>query len=83
MLLESSARTDGTLAPVQDDPQAPEYRFSTLETDAQATGEIVASAFDKLLADEVLADRISPSALATMLSQHIWNKPVSMRSTLT
>ena len=63
------------LAPVQDDPQVPEYRFSTLETDAQATGEIVASAFDKLLAEEALADVISPSALATMLDRYIWNNP--------
>ena len=63
------------LAPVQDDPQIPEYRFSTLETDAQATGEIVASAFDKLLAEEALADVISPSALATMLDRYIWSSP--------
>ena len=63
------------LAPVQDDPQTPEYRFSTLETDAPATGEIAASAFDKLLAEEALADVISPSALATMLDRYIWNNP--------
>ena len=61
------------LAPVQDDPQTPDYRFSTLETDAQATGEIVASALDKLLAEEALADVISPSALSTMLDQYIWS----------
>ena len=64
-----------TLAPVQDDPQTPEYRFSTMETDAPATGEIVAGAFDKLLAEEALADVISPSALATMLDQYVWSNP--------
>ena len=64
-----------TLAPVQDDPQTPEYRFSTLETDAQATGEIVDSAFDKLLTEEALADIISPTALSTMLNQYVWNNP--------
>ena len=64
-----------TLAPVQDDPQTPDYRFSILETDAQATGEIVASAFDKLLAEEALADVISPTALSTMLNQYIWSSP--------
>ena len=63
------------LAPVQDNAQTPEYRFSTLETDAQATGEIVNSAFEKLLAEEALADRISPTALATMVNQYVWNNP--------
>ena len=63
------------LAPVQDDPQTPNYRFSTLETDAQTTGDLVASAFDKLLGEEALADRISPTALSTMLDQYIWSNP--------
>ncbi len=62
------------IAPVQDDPQKAEYRLAVSQTDA-TDGEIVNNAFDKFIGDEALVEHISPSALATMLKQYVWDNP--------
>ena len=61
------------MAPVQEDPQKSEYRMSASQTGAADAGEIVRSAFDKLLEAEALVDEISPTALANMLKQYVWS----------
>ena len=61
------------IAPVQDDPQKAEYRLAASPIDAD--GEIINNAFAKFIADEALVEHISPSALATMLKQYVWNNP--------
>ena len=60
------------MAPTQANPQRADYGFSTFETDSEDTGEIVDSAFEKFIAQEALADAISPVALASMLAQYVW-----------
>ncbi len=62
------------IAPVQDDPQQAEYRLVVSQIDA-TDGEIINNAFDKFIGDEALVENISPSALATMLKQYVWNNP--------
>ena len=62
------------IAPVQDDPRKTEYRLIVSPIDA-TDGEIINNAFDKFIADEALVEHISPSALATMLKQYVWNNP--------
>ena len=62
------------IAPVQDDPQKAEYRLVVSQIDA-TDGEIINNAFDKFIGDEALVETISPSALATMLKQYVWNNP--------
>ena len=61
------------MAPVQEDPRKSEYRMRASQTGAADAGEIVRSAFEKLLEDEALADEISPTALASMLQQYVWS----------
>ena len=61
------------IAPAQDDPQKAEYRLAASQIDAD--GEIINNAFAKFIADEALVEIISPSALATMLKQYVWNNP--------
>ena len=62
------------VAPVQNDPQKAEYRLAVSQIDA-TDGEIINNAFDKFIGDEALVEHISPSALATMLKQYVWNNP--------
>ncbi len=62
------------IAPVQDDPQKAEYRLAVSQIDA-TDGEIINNAFAKFIGDEALVEHISPSALATMLKQCVWNNP--------
>ena len=62
------------IAPVQDDPQKAEYRLAVSQVD-DTDGEIINNAFDKFIGDEALVEHISPSALATMLKQYVWNNP--------
>ena len=62
------------IAPVQDDPQKAEYRLAVSQVGA-TDGEIIDSAFDKFIGDEALVEHISPSALATLLKQYVWNNP--------
>ncbi len=61
------------LAPAQDDSSDGKYKFSTLQTDAPNTGDIVQSALAKCIAEEVLVDRIAPSALTNILDRYIWS----------
>ena len=61
------------MAPIQDDPQKAEYRFSERQTAASVSGEIFQSAFDKFVEGEELVLNIAPSALTTMLRQYVWN----------
>ena len=60
------------LWPVQDDPQNDEYSFRQEVTDAADTGDIVWGAFEKFAENEALVNRITPAALATMLSRYVW-----------
>ena len=62
------------VAPVQDDPQKAEYGLAVSQIDA-TDGEIIDKAFDKFIGDEALVEHISPTALATMLKQYVWNNP--------
>ena len=61
------------VAPVQDDPQRAEYRMNSLQINGRDTGEIIQSAFNKFIEEEALVEIISPSALANMLDQYVWN----------
>ena len=60
------------MAPVQDDPQKAEYRMNVLQINARDTGEIIQSAFNTFIKEEVLVENISPSALTSMLDQYVW-----------
>ena len=62
------------IAPVQDDPQKAEYRLAVSQVGA-TDGEIIDNAFAKFIGDEALVEHISPSALATLLKQYVWNNP--------
>ena len=62
------------IAPVQDDPQKAEYRLAVSQVGA-TDGEIIDNAFGKFIGDEALVEHISPSALATLLKQYVWNNP--------
>ena len=61
------------LWPVQDDPQKPDYSFRSEMTNAADNGDIVLSALDKLVENEALIDRITPSALVNMLRRYVWS----------
>ena len=62
------------LAPVQDDPQRADYRLSAAETNARDSGDIVNDAFQRFIDDEALVETISPTALASLLQQYVWDK---------
>ena len=65
------------LAPVQDDPQRADYRLSAAEINATDSGDIVNAAFQRFSADEALVEEtISPTALASLLQQYVWESPV-------
>ena len=78
---ESGARTAlvrayrQALSPVQDDPQKADYRLSTAEINARDSGDIVNAAFQRCIADEALVEDISPTALASLLRQYVWDSP--------
>lgn len=61
------------MAPSQENPQQADYRLSSFPTNAPDTGDIVDSAFQKFIEEEVLVDEISPSALVSMLQQYVWS----------
>ena len=61
------------MAPSQEDPQQADYRLSTLQTNAVETGDIVDSAFQKFIQEEVLIDEISPIALVRVLERYVWS----------
>ena len=63
------------LAPVQDDPQRAEYRLSVAEINARDSGDIVNAAFQRFIDDEALVETISPTALASLLRQYVWESP--------
>ena len=60
------------LAPVQDDPQRSDYRLSLAEINARDTGDIVNAAFQRFIEEEALVETISPTALARLLRQYVW-----------
>ena len=62
------------LAPVQDDPQRADYRLSAAETNARDSGDIAEAAFRRFIDDEALVETISPTALASLLQQYVWDK---------
>lgn len=61
------------IAPSQENPQQADYRLSAFPTSAPDTGDIVDSAFQKFIEEEVLVDEISPSALVRVLQQYVWS----------
>ena len=61
------------IAPTQRDPQRAEYNFVPARTNAVETGEIVAGAESKLVADEKLVDEIGITVLYRVLDQYIWS----------
>ena len=61
------------IAPTQRDPQRAEYNFVPARTNAVETGEIVAGAESKLVADEKLVDEIGTTVLYRVLDQYIWS----------
>ena len=63
------------LAPVQDDPQKADYRLSVAEFNARDTGDIVNAAIQRFIDDEALVENISPTALASLLRQYVWESP--------
>ena len=63
------------LAPAQDDPQKADYRLSPAEINARDSGDIVNAAFQRFVDDEALVDTISPTALASLLRQYVWENP--------
>lgn len=63
------------LAPVQDDPQKADYRLSVAEINARDSGDIVNAAFQRFIDDEALVETISPTALASLLRQYVWESP--------
>ena len=63
------------LAPVQDDPQRADYRLSAAEINAKDSGDMVDAAFRRFSDDEALVEDISPTALASLLRQYVWDSP--------
>ena len=63
------------LSPVQDDPQQAVYRLSVAEINATDSGDIVNAAFRRFVDDEALVETISPTALASLLRQYVWESP--------
>ena len=62
------------MAPSQADPQHADYALSTFQTNAAETGDIVDSAYQKFIEEEVLVDdEISPSVFVSMLKQYVWS----------
>ncbi len=61
------------MAPSQEDPQQADYALSTFQTNATETGDIVDSAFQKFIQEEVLVDEISPIALVRVLERYVWS----------
>ena len=61
------------MAPSQENPQQADYRLFPFPTNAPDSGDIVDSAFQKFIEEEVLVDEISPSALVSMLRQYVWS----------
>ncbi len=62
------------IAPLQTDPQdSSHFDANPSLIDSSDAGQIVRSAFDKFIEEEALVDTLSPSALADMLHQYIWN----------
>ena len=61
------------MAPSQETPQRADYQLSTFPTNAAETGNIVDSAYQKFIEEEVLVDEISPSAFVSMLEQYVWS----------
>ncbi len=63
------------LSPVQDDPRKADYRLSAAEINARDSGDIVNAAFQRFIDDEALVENISPTALASLLRQYVWDSP--------
>ena len=64
------------LAPSQPNQQdSNKIQFTELRTEVGDHGEVVNAAFGRFVEEEALVDRISPSALARLVQQHIWNNP--------
>ena len=61
------------MAPSQETPQRADYQLFTFPTNAAETGNIVDSAYQKFIQEEILVDEISPAALVTMLQQYVWS----------
>ena len=61
------------MAPSQETPQRADYQLSTFPTNVVETGNIVDSACQKFIEEEVLVDEISPSAFVSMLEQYVWS----------
>ena len=61
------------LAPSQANPQQAEYGLTAFESGAAESGEIVRAAFEELVSEEALVEKMSPSALANMLKQYVWS----------
>ena len=68
------------LAPRQPDPRQASYELHELETEAVGHGDIVEAAFDRLLAAEALAARVSPDHLVNVLAEWVWRKDQPDRS---
>lgn len=63
------------LSPVQDNPQRADYRLSAAEINAKDSGDIVNATFQRFVDDEALVDDLSPTALASLLQQYVWDSP--------
>ena len=64
------------LAPSQLNPQdSSRIHLTEFRTEVGDHGEIVNAAFGRLIEEEALVEKISPSALASVLQQHVWDKP--------
>ncbi len=61
------------MAPSQETPQRADYQLSPLSTDAEETGNIVDSAYQTFIQEEMLVNEIAPAALVTMLEQYVWS----------
>ena len=62
------------LVPFQPDPQKDEYAMTAYDTNPE--GEIIAAAISKATQSEALVEKLSPSALLSMLQQYVWSNPV-------
>ena len=60
------------LHPIQPDKTKTEYEFIRSQTDAD--GDIVDAAFNKLIAEEAIAENMSAASLERFLNEYVWNR---------